>query len=109
MNLEETINRIREETVPPGELADMKLQLAAEYSHISGKLEQILRIKPDVWMEIRKREDVGSDKGADRIWEATEAGKDEMTYRLQLKKIEKVMSAIGTRLKIYEQESRNNF
>ncbi len=107
--IEETLKRIQTEVIPPGELADLKMQISAEFARVSGLLERILRMKPSAWLEIRQREEIKSDKMADRIWESTAAGLAEVSYKMQMKGIEKVLSAISTRLRIYESEARSHF
>lgn len=109
MKIDEIIEMIRNnEVLTPGELAEYKLQLSAEYGYVIGLLDDILRKKPDEWVLIRNREDVSSDKQADREWEASENGKNEMSCKYTLKRIEKVMSGINTKLRAYEQEAKNN-
>lgn len=107
MDIKEIIDKIKtEEIIAPGDLAEYRLQLAAEYGFLSEKLSKILRQKPDIWLEIRQREQIGSDKLADKVWDSTDFGKDEMELRMSLKSIEKILSAISTRLQTYETEAR---
>ena len=110
MSITDIVKKIRkEEVITPGDLANYRLRLAAEYSFLSEQLREILKKKPEIWIEIRQREEVNSDKIADRIWETTKLGKDEMSLRLELKSIDKLMSSINSRLRTYENESRNNY
>jgi hypothetical protein len=91
----------------PHELAEERVTLSGEYSNQSERLGYILSVRPAVWMELRKN--VGSDKAADRAWEATEMGIEEMKLRLSLKAKEKRMSAIRTMLEVLSAESRNQY
>ena len=108
--LSELVEKIRnDEMITPGDLANHRLRLAAEYSNRSEKLREILKRKPEIWIEIYQRDDVSSGKHADKLWESTELGKDEMSLRLLLKEIDKLMSSINTRLRTYQDESRHNY
>jgi len=107
MDLKTIIEKIKEQgVIPPGDLAEYRLWLAAEYGYLSEKLSQILKEKPERWLEIRQRSDTSSDKIADRLWETTDSGKEETTLKISLKTIEKLSSAISSRLKMYETEAR---
>ena len=108
--MDEILEKIKtDQIIPPGLLADYKMKLSAEYSFRSSKLEEILRQKPDAWLEIRQREEINSDKQADRLWEATAFGKEEMSLKMQLKRIDKVISSISTRLRIYDREAKSQY
>jgi len=92
---------------PPATLADFKVYLAALYSFKAGQLEDILTRKPKVWLSLR--EGVNSDKAADRQWDASDDGIAEMKLRLDLKRIEKINSALTSRIRIAEGEARNQY
>ncbi|MCP3684601.1 MAG: hypothetical protein GY861_18190 [bacterium] len=107
MDLKTIIDLIRSgQIISPGDLAEYRLRLAAEYGYHSEQLSQILKAKPQDWLEIRQRSNIKSDKIADRLWEMTEMGQQEMSLKMTLKTIEKVSSAISTQLKMYETEAR---
>jgi hypothetical protein len=91
----------------PHQLAEDRLQLAADYSAASEALERILSVKPATWQNLR--ESTKSDKAADKLWEATALGIEEMQLRMKCKRIEKQMSAIKTMVDIYQGEARNNY
>lgn len=109
--MREKIKSLIEESVGtnPGRLSEIMVELSAIYAYVGQKLEDILVFKADRWLEIRKREDIKSDKNAERIWEATPEGKDEIRFRSQLKYLEKVIGSIKFRLKIKEGESFGRF
>ena len=83
------------------------MDLSAEYSSYTDRLEKILMEKPRIWQEMRK--EVNSDKQADRAWDGSELGLDEMKFRLRLKAIEKKLSAARTMLEVYGTEARNQY
>jgi hypothetical protein len=91
----------------PHDLADMRGFLAAAYSWHTGQLQEILGRKPRIWVELRQTQK--SDKATDRAWEATKDGLDEMNHRLLLKRIEKLMGATNSLLRVAEGEARNLF
>jgi hypothetical protein len=108
MTYSDTVDLLRtNEALSPGDLAQMRQFLAGEYAFIAGQLQDIVMRKPDVWRLFREK--TTSDKQADRMYEATEDGKLEAVYRLKCKAIEKLMSAIKTRLEIASGEARNQY
>ncbi len=107
MNIQEIATTIRETQLSPGELADLRLKLSAEYAFNATELENILMHKAEKWQELRK--EVKSDTQAERLWQATDIGQEETGYKLRLKSIEKLMSGIKTMLDIKEHELRGHF
>jgi len=93
--------------VPPPQLAEYLIYLAGEYSYWTDEYAQLLVEKPAIWNELRKG--LGSDKAAERAYDATERGAKEIKLRMRLKALEKLMSAIKTSLRVKEVESRNQF
>jgi hypothetical protein len=83
-------------TQNPDDLANLKIELATQYSHYSGSYEQILAKKPGTWKELRVNEK--TDKATDRAWEATEAGISEVRLKLRLKAIEKLISSVSSKI-----------
>lgn len=98
---------ITERDIPPGELAQILVDLSAEYAFHSLKLEGILLQKPKKWNELRK--DYKSDTATDRAWDATDDGLEELHYALTLKRIEKMMSACKTMINVRSDEARNMY
>ena len=107
MTLLEITNKLRSLTLTPGELSDIRLKLSAEYSWIASRLEDIEKVEPKEWLNIR--ESVKSDKIADYKWKSTAQGQEQTVYKSQLKSIEKMMSSIKTRLEVMSQEARNQY
>lgn len=91
----------------PRNIAERRLDLSAEYSRYSDLLEKILLEKPRIWMEMR--EQCKSDKQADRMWEMSALGLDEMKYKLRCKAIEKKLSAARTYLEVLTGEANNQY
>ena len=110
MNLESIIEKLKTlETVYPPELADMRGWLAAEYAYINSQLIGVLMKKPEKWKEIRYSGDVKSDTAAERAWQSTEDGMLETVYRMKLKTIEKLLSAIKSRMEVMMGEAKNQY
>ncbi len=93
--------------IPPRELANKRAILAGEYSFACGLLEEILKMKPALWNEMREKHK--SDKATDREWEATEYGINETGLKLKLRRIEKMMNALSSLIRIAEGESKNSY
>lgn len=81
------------------------MRKSAEYAHFSEQLGDILETKANLWVGIR--EETKSDKQADKAWDATPDGIQEMRLRLRLKALEKEMSAISSHLRVLDTEARN--
>lgn len=91
----------------PHDLADMRAFLASAYSFHAGQLQEILERKPRKWLDIRAT--VKSDTAADRTWDATQDGIDEIKLRLVTKRIEKLSGACKSLLQVAEGEARNQY
>ena len=91
----------------PREIAEERYELAAEYGRMSTLLEAILERKAPMWQAMREKTE--SDKSADRAYEATQDGINEMKLRMALKRLEKMMSAGSSLLRVLEVEARNQF
>lgn len=89
----------------PGELSEQLVAQAEEYSRISSKLADVLRVKPGVWALLR--DSVNSDTAAERAWQRTEEGIQEMECQVRRKALEKTMSALRTRIKVLSDEAHN--
>lgn len=107
MNL--TLTQIQEEmsasTLNPMQCADFRTYLAAVYSNRSERLQKILALKPVKWLSIRAGKN--SDRAADREWEASEDGIEEMKLNMELKRIDKLSSALSSKLRVFEAEAKN--
>lgn len=103
------LQTIRQEipTASPGRLSEILVGLSEYYSRLSEELGDILVFKTDVWLEVRAREGVKSDRMADKLWDAMDQGKKEIKLRYTSKGIEKMMSSIKTMLRTKENEAHS--
>jgi hypothetical protein len=107
MTLDDITKELREGTPSPPDLSDYQITLSGEFGFISSRLEEILKVKPSVWLKLR--EESKSDAQADKKWESSPIGIEEAIYNLKLKAIGKMMSAINSRLHIANMEARNQY
>ena len=103
--LEDIAKEVSNHTSDPHWLGEKRVDLGGLYSFFSGELERVLFLKPDEWNALRLN--TKSDKQADKLWEATEAGKKEVILRMRLKRIEKLLSSMRTMIEILTNEARN--
>jgi len=89
----------------PGQLAEFRLLLSGKYAFATNQLENILIEKPIHWN--RMRSDYKSDTACERAWEATDLGIKERHWKFQIKKIDKMMTAIKTLIDVKTAEARN--
>jgi hypothetical protein len=107
MMLAEVLEKIQNPATTPGELSEVLMHLSADYAHKTADLTTVFGKKADEWQKMRKKR--GSDKQADKAWDATLEGRLETSLRLELKACEKLMSAIKSHLRVKETEARNMF
>lgn len=105
LSLEVIEQRLSVDTIVPRELANYRIYLAALYSLRASEMQQVLAKKPGMWLDIRGEKN--SDKATDREWQATPEGQRETMLKWELRRIEKLSSAIATKLRIMESEARN--
>ena len=91
----------------PAKCAEDRAILSGEYAWICGQLEAILMRKPAIWNTLRK--DVKSDTAAERAYEMTTDGLNEIGLRLRLKSCEQMMRGLSSLLKLAEGEIHNQF
>ena len=104
-NLEIVEDKLATGGYSPHDLADYKVSLAAEYSHLSGQLEDIWTRKPSIWNTMRPNHK--SDTATERAYSATSDGMTEIVLKSRLKRIEKMTSAISSMLRVLEVEAKN--
>ena len=107
MTIQEAIQKIRDNKDDPHVLADIRLELGAEYAFLSAQLEDILLEKAGAWISFR--EAAKSTVAADREWESSESGRRELSLKIRLKTVEKLMSAIKTKLEMSKVEGANYY
>lgn len=105
LTIEQIEQELAGEGISPRQLADFRVYLAALYSLRAGEMQRILAVKPRAWLAIRDKKN--SDKAADREWQATEQGQDETDLKWQMKRIDKLSSAIASKLRVMADEVRN--
>lgn len=89
----------------PHQLAERRVELSAQYARDSERLGEIKAYRAIRWLVIRK--DCKTDKEADRTWEATPEGQEEMKLQYKTKGMEKEISALNTLLRVLDGEARN--
>jgi len=87
----------------PGIIAEELVEYSSQYQTLTEELYQILEKKAVRWNTLRDLR--GSDKQADRDWEATKDGRREIELKLKLKALEKMISAIRTLLRTKSDEA----
>ena len=100
MNLNETIEILRNPNADGGKLTEALAYCTGEYAFRAGLLQDILSRKPRTWNAIRAREDIKSDTRAEREWEATDDGINETVYKLDLKKLEKMIATFRALIRV---------
>jgi hypothetical protein len=110
MTIESIAQKLQQnDAIYPPELSEMRSWLAGQYAYLNQQLITVLMKKPEKWKQIRYEGDVKSDTAAERIWQSTENGLQETVLRMQLKSIDKLSSAIKTRLEVLTGEARNQY
>lgn len=72
--------------------AAWRSRLSAEWAFYAGQYEEILKKKPNIWLKLRKN--TKSDASAQKEWEASEMGINEMVIKLRMKRLEKNISSL---------------
>lgn len=88
----------------PRELAEEILHLSHRYSELTDELGMILKIKDVNWTICRDQ--VTSDRQADRAWGRTTFGIKEREIEMELKKIQRSISSIKIYLTVKENEAK---
>ena len=91
----------------PGHLANFRTFLAALYSLRAAEMQTILAVKPGIWLDMRGEKH--SDKATDREWQATDKGLRETQLKWELRRIDKLSSALATKLRVMEGEAKNQY
>ena len=105
LTIEQIETELTGDTPIPRQLARYKTWLSAVYSLRGGDMAKIEKDKARDWPRIRA--EVQSVAEADRAWDATDDGQHQIDLKWQLRRIEKLISAINTRLRVAELEARN--
>ena len=78
--------------VEPDVYATWRARLSGEWAFYAGQYEEILKEKPGIWLKMR--ENTTSDAQAQKNWEASEMGINEMVIKLRMKRLEKHISSL---------------
>jgi hypothetical protein len=103
--IREVLAIIQDPAASPGALSGVLMKLSAEFTKLTDEFRETLTTKATAWPQLRNESE--SDKQADKKWDASPEGIMEMGLRLQLKSLEKLMSAIKASLRTKEMEARN--
>jgi hypothetical protein len=87
------------------QLCNLKIILAAHFSQLCTILEECLFEKTKVWEYFRSK--CTSDTQAERAWQRTKEGIGETVTRLRMKKVEKLMSAISSKISVKQDEAKS--
>lgn len=118
MNIKQIEEALKNEDASPTDLAQFSTILAGYYSYYGQMLKQIQLKKPEVWLHIQHHEGESklklrdkflSDKKTEMIWNTTEDGQAEIALEWELKRIEKMMSAINKRLYVDSIAAKNQY
>jgi hypothetical protein len=107
LSIEQIEKDMAGDSLIPGRVADYRVYLAAIYSLRASEMQNILGQKPRLWLAIREQKK--SDTAADREWEATDLGQLEMHIKWELKRLDKLSSALASKLRVMEGEARNQY
>jgi hypothetical protein len=108
MTIQEIETKLKSpETLNQIECAEMACIITGEYSFVAGQLDEVLKSKPEKWLQYRSEEGIKSDKAADRLWEASPDGIDETSYRLLLRRYEKMLSVLRLMARIKDRDFNN--
>ena len=91
----------------PHSMAEYRVILSAHHSRLDELLITILSRKPTIWNTLRPN--LKSDTAANRAYEATEDGLEEMKLRHQMKNITLMIGALSSMLRVKESEAKNQF
>lgn len=89
----------------PSQLADMRLEIADDYSKAGELKVKLLRLRALYYHSFR--DEYKSDAGLERAWELTQDGLDLMELKEKMKSMEHKLSAIRTLLEVRNNEVRN--
>lgn len=94
-------------TKTPRELAQERLDLAYQHAKLGERLVKLKEIKAKTWQNLR--EESKSAAEADRKWEATDEGIEEIKIKLSMRSKELKMTAIKTYIDVLNTEAYNQY
>ena len=121
VNIKEIEADLMNEDAAPPDLAKFATILAGYYSYYGQTLKRIQIKKPLVWLRIQTfvdwkakdpqdvRDKAYSDKKTEMVWNTTKDGQAEVALEWELKRIEKMVSAINKRLYVDNIAAKNQY
>ena len=91
----------------PSQIADFRVRLAGYYASSTDEFGELEMYRAREWERFRK--DSKSAADAERAFEASEQGQRYLKLKHTLRKLEKLMSACGSKLRTAENEARGNY
>ena len=102
------------EVLTPQQTDLYRTKLAALYALLSEEMGQLEKVKPIEWLQIKNytaedvlRDKPLSDKHTDTVYDATEKGQRRVELKFHLKALEKMISALASRMHRLHQEAKN--
>ena len=108
-----TLEKIEQEMINLGDqpnpalVQEWRMWLSVEYAHKSAMLPALKKKEAEKWFELKK--ETKSIKETDEKLKTTKEYLHRATIELQLKAIEKLLSALRTQLEIWNVESYGNY
>jgi hypothetical protein len=110
VNIKEIEADLMNEEASPPDLAKFATILAGYYSYYGQMLKRIQLVKPDKWLAIQLSGPKPlSDKKTEMTWQSTANGQKEIALQWELKRIEKMVSAINKRLYVDNFAAKNQY
>lgn len=89
----------------PRQVASFKTYLAAIYSLRATEMQRIQVFRAGKWLDLRAEKN--SDKAADREWQTLPQGIREIELKWEMRRIDKLIGALSTMMRVIENEARN--
>lgn len=91
----------------PRDLTDQRHQIAQEYAADCERMGHLESLYAGEWLELRKA--AKTDREADKMWDASELGREMSVLKWKLKGMDKLLSAIAAKIRVLEGEGRAQF
>lgn len=104
MTLDQIQNAVATEK-SPSVLAEYRVLLSHKYAVATDNLEACEMLFMEWWNE--RRDEYKSDTACERAWGHTENGIQQRHWKLQIRKIDKLMNAISTLIRVKSDEARS--
>ena len=101
--------KLMEGELHPSELADMKVKLAASYFYLSGRMDLCDKKEREFNLEMDRSADKYTEATRKRAWKATEWGLEQTLLKNKMRAIDRLTSAITSKLRTAENEAKMNY